>query len=218
MAWDMEFLTLTERRDLIRLMSKAGGRRTEFFYELFAELNRQFFNDQLPTPLITTEITPYGKCLGLTLTGGEMKIPHVRVHPAICDSAGKCNKSAWSGVNPWTIHTLMVHEMTHISQKMPHLSDKGGETSHNAANWVEECNRMSEAWDLPRACRRWVVKRTGKSTARLPDYNEPTADAVLEGLRMDNVSRWPDGVAEVIHSDVSAWAESCVKRLGLPTF
>lgn len=213
-----DYLSTTDRNDLVRVLAKAGGRRTQFFYELFDELNRQFFDNALPTPLITTEITPYGKCLGSTAAGGEMRIPHIRIHPAMCDWQGKINPEAWKGGFQGNIYTLMIHEMTHTAQRLPHLIELTGETSHNAANWVQECNRMSEAWELPKCCRRWKMQRDGKKTARQPDMDEPTATVFLDDLTMDRVSRWPHGVATLVHTDLPGWINSCVKRLNLPTF
>ena len=213
-----DFLTEADRKDMVRVLAKAGGRRTQFFYELFDELNRQFFDNALPTPLILSEITPYGACLGDTKTGGELRIPHIRIHPAMCDRQGKVNPEAWKGGFPGNIYTLMIHEMTHTAQKLPHLIDLEGETSHNATNWVSECNRMSEAWELPKCCRRWKMRRDGKKTARQPDMDEPTAATTVEGLTMKHVGRWPYGVATLVHTDLPGWIDSCVKRLNLPTF
>lgn len=213
-----DFLTEADRKDMVRVLAKAGGRRSQFFYELFDELNRQFFDNALPTPLILSEITPYGRCLGDTATGGELRIPHIRIHPALCDWQGKVNPQAWSGVFQGNIHTLMIHEMVHVAQNMPHLVDLEGETAHNAQNWVSECNRMSEAWDLPRCCRRWKVQRLGQKTARMPVIDEPTATATVDGLTMKHVATWPYGVASLVHDDLTGWINSCVKRLNLPTF
>lgn len=213
-----DFLTEADRKDMVRVLAKAGGRRSQFFYELFDELNRQFFDNALPTPLILSEITPYGACLGDTKTGGELRIPHIRIHPAMCDRQGKVNPEAWKGGFQGNIYTLMIHEMTHTAQKLPHLIELTGETAHNATNWVSECNRMSEAWELPKCCRRWKVQREGKKTARMPDRNEPTATVFLDDLTMDRVSRWPHAVAELVHDDPKGWIDSCVKRLNLPTF
>ena len=218
-----EWLSPTDRRDLVRLMAKAGGRRTEFFYELFDELNRQFFGGGLPTPLILSEITPYGKCLGSTQTGGELTIPYIRIHPALCNRNGKAvatsKDTRWNEwLYPHVVYTTMLHEMVHVAQNLPHLRDGVGETGHNAINWVQEANRMSEAWDLPRCNRRWIVTRNGSRVDRMPDLKEPTADVLTEGLTMHAVSTWPRGVAQIVHSDVAGWAESCVKRLNLPPF
>lgn len=218
-----EWLSPIDKRDLVRLMSKVGGRRTEFFYDLFDELNRQFFSGGLPTPLILTEITPYGMCTGDTATGGQLLIPHIRIHPALCDRNGQAiatsKDTKWNEwLYPHVIHTTMLHEMIHVAQNLPTLRDGVGETSHNASNWVQEANRMSEAWDLPRCNRRWIVTRNGSKIVRLPDPDEPTADTLLEGLTMKAVSTWPRGVARFVHHDIAGWAESCVKRLNLPKF
>jgi hypothetical protein len=218
-----EWLSPTDRRDLVRLMTKAGGRRTEFFYELFDELNSQFFSGGLPTPLIMSEITAYGKCIGSTRTGGELTIPYIRIHPALCDRTGKAVATSkdtdWNKwLYPHIAYTTMIHEMLHIAQKLPSLRDGVGETSHNATNWVQEANRLSEAWELPRCNRRWIMTRDGGTVKRLPDMDEPTADVVLESLTMPAVGTWPRGVAQIVHPDVAGWAESCVKRLNLPPF
>lgn len=182
-------------------------------------MNWQFFNSSLPTPIITSEITPFGGCLGSTQQGGHLTIPHIRIHPAMCNHEGRVNQSAWGGeIVEGQVYPLMIHEMTHISQKMPELFKLTGETSHNAENWVIEANRMSEAWDLPRCCRRWVIKREGKSTARRPKLDEPTANTFIPDLTMRHVGGWPDGVAKVIHPDLEGWIASCVKRLNLPRF
>lgn len=217
----MEWLTSEDRRDLVRILTKVDGRRTGWYYDLFDAYNELFFAKRLPTPLITSEICAYGNCLGLTHAEAEAEaIPHIRMHVGLCDRLGRPSENAWGGsVDRNTATFVFLHELTHISQKMDHLKDLAGETSHNARSWVSEANRMSESLDLPRCCRRWSPKRFGKTVKRVPDLDEPTADVLVESLTMKDVSKWPHGVAEVVHPGKTLdWGDGVIKKLGLPRF
>jgi hypothetical protein len=50
--------------------------------------------------------------------------------------------------------------------------------------------------------------------------NEPTANAeLLEGLTMRSVATWPHGIARLVYPrKVTAWGESVIRKLDLPTF
>lgn len=213
----MERLSDKDKRDLIRILTKVDGRRTAWAYDLFDAYNELFFNNELPTPLITCEILFYGHCLGLT---DPSDVPHIKLHVALIGRDGSFNRNAWGGTsNPTTATFVFLHEMIHVAQRLPRLKELVGVTSHNATNWVSECNRLSEPLELPAVCRRFTSQRDGGKVKKLPDPNEPTAKATLEGLKMDNVSRFPHGIAELVFpGEVEDWGNRTIKRLGLPKF
>jgi hypothetical protein len=207
-----------EQAVMVDILRQACGDQIPWYYDLFAAFNELFFDKELPTPLITSEILPYGKCLGATHPLG---VPRVQMHIALCDDCGNFSATAWNGsVDRTTATFVFLHELVHISQRRPHLIDLSGTTSHNARNWVIEANRMSEAIDLPRACRRWVSVRTKQGTGKGPDMKEPTATPeLLQGLTMQHVATWPYGIARLVYPrKVPAWGESVIRKLNLPTF
>ena len=134
-------LQVTDLEQACRLVAESFyGEPGRWLYELYERLNEELFSSELPTALITIELTPHGKCLGSTGCGAR---PRIKIHPSCFDP---------SSVNPWKIDRsvlgwrfaadVMVHEMTHASVAY-RCGGTLGPTSHDCPNWRSEVERIA---------------------------------------------------------------------------
>lgn len=125
------------------------GDKGVWAYSLFEELNKAFFDSQLPWPHISWAITPYGACLGYSYASGP---PVIVLHPSLLHGSEKANPwgvpSSWLG---WRFAAdVLLHEMIHLSviYRLGGWSGSG-ETSHNNPAWVAEVNRLISVLRIP---------------------------------------------------------------------
>lgn len=173
-------LQVTELEEACRLVAASFyGNPGRWLYELYERLNEELFSGELPTALITIELTPHGKCLGLTGCGAR---PRIKIHPSCFDP---------SSVNPWNIDCgvlgwrfaadVMVHEMTHASVDY-RCGGIRGPTSHDCPNWRSEVERIAPLVGLKgfKASRNKVER---VPTGKLNDKGKPITKTkrVLDG-------------------------------------
>jgi hypothetical protein len=117
------------------------GERGRWAYEQFDRINRDYFGGALPTPLITFEITPHGKCLGQTSSTDR---PHIRLHPSVF--GGTEVATPWGTPAEWLgelfAADVLIHECMHVSVRF-RLGGAKGPTSHNNPQWIGEVNRLA---------------------------------------------------------------------------
>ena len=91
------------------------GDQATFAYAAFDTINRTLFAGALPLPLVTWEITGYGRCLGLTQSG--TRPPHIVLHPGTLRGASKPDPwktpPAWLG--PLFALDVLLHECLHVA-------------------------------------------------------------------------------------------------------
>jgi hypothetical protein len=210
--------TLAERglveplRELSRL---SYGPVIDWAFDAYNHYNKMFWGGRLPVVPITVAITPHGGCVG------KMSFPHdvprIALHPSME------HPNAWSLEDRATWHyaaLVLLHEMIHVAEVTIYAGlPNPGETSHNQDIWMRETNRMSEAVGLPAVCSRVRPVRVGDKTIRLPVAPAPFP------LSMDQISRWPHGVAEAIaesrgedlNTYVANWQTKACEMLGVPS-
>lgn len=216
----------SDSETLISIMRRSGGNDVAWLYDLSESLNDLLFDGRLPTPLITIEVLTYGHCLGLTKSEPDsdaLWVPHVRMHRALFRSEGTKEyekfRRAWGGtLHEGTSTLTFIHELCHIAQQFPEFIGLPYETSHNADSWIQIANERSEILDLPKACRRFKPARSPEGGfQRKAVKSEPSATVMLENLTMDAVSRWPEGIAQLVYpTSVEDWSNRVIDRLGLP--
>lgn len=158
------------------LASHYHGEPGRWAYDTFEEINRAYFDNTLPWPLIQWAITPHGGCLGLTRRIGA-RPPVITLHPSLLGVSEKRR--------PWGIDAkylgykyawdVLLHESIHISVRYL-LGGADGPTSHNNPQWVAEVNRIAPLIGLePRAgsskSRRVIIEgqttKTGRPATRV---------------------------------------------------
>ena len=129
-------------RDATRLIARTyHGARGTWAYDAFDEINRTYFQNALPWPLLTWALTAHGRCLGHTQIG---QAPVITLHPSVLGGTETANPwrvpSAWLG---WRFaHDVLIHECIHVS--VDHvLGGRTGPTSHNCPEWIREVNRLA---------------------------------------------------------------------------
>ena len=92
------------------------GDQATFAYAAFDAINRTLFAGALPLPLVTWELTGYGRCLGYTQSG--TRPPHIVLHPSILRGGGSKPDPwkippAWLG--PLYALDVLLHECIHVA-------------------------------------------------------------------------------------------------------
>jgi hypothetical protein len=199
-------------RELSRL---SYGPVIDWAFEAYNHFNKMFWNGRLPVIPITVAITPHGRCIG------KMSFPHdvprIALHPSVE------HPQAWDLGDRATWHyaaLVLLHEMIHVAESTIYAGlPNPGETSHNQDIWMRETNRLSEAVGLPAVCTRVKPKRIGNRVVRVAVEPPPFP------LSMDQISRWPHGIAEAIaesngedvKSHVAAWQLKACEMLSIPS-
>ncbi len=119
------------------------GRRGLWLYQVFEVLNREFFADELPYPLITLTLTAHGRCLGWSASNDD-RPPQIAIHQS--NFGGTERKDPWNIPGAWLgerfAFDVLVHECMHLSVNY-RLGGHSGPTSHNSSEWVAEVNRLA---------------------------------------------------------------------------
>lgn len=141
-------MSLEPIEDACRLIARTYyGQRGTWLYDAFAAINRGYYNNELPTPLITIEITPHAGCLAWCSSSGD-RPPRIAIHPTLFGVRPQGEKSPW-GIDPaWLgvryVFDTLLHETIHASVDYRLGGWKGfGDTSHNNDIWVGEVNRIA---------------------------------------------------------------------------
>ena len=119
------------------------GRRGRWLYQAFDAINRDFFFNQLPYPLIILSLTAHGRCLGWASSVKE-RPPQIAIHPS--NFGGTERDEPWDIPATWLgdrfAFDVLVHECIHVSIDY-RLGGHSGPTSHNSPEWVAEVNRLA---------------------------------------------------------------------------
>ena len=198
---------LSDALHRINLMTygEPGG----WLHQVFDVLNNRCFGDRLPSTPMHFALTPHGKCLGLTHTVRDSQASVITINPATL------NPDAWElgDVAGWRhAATTLLHEMLHVAQHRLFADlPNPGETSHNQDIWCREANRISLLIDLPPICTRFVMRRNGKQTRRMP--LQPCEFPKLTQLA---VGTWPHGIASAAGVSIPEWQDRVCRKLGVP--
>jgi hypothetical protein len=135
-------------QDATRLIAETyHGACGTWAYDTFDEINRSYFQNALPWPLITWALTAHGHCLGLTQSD---LVPVITLHPSLL--GGTEQKNPWGVPAGWLgyryARDVLLHECIHVSVAYL-LGGRMGPTSHNCSNWIAEVNRLAPLLKLP---------------------------------------------------------------------
>lgn len=115
-------------------------------FDYWNTINKLAYGGELPPPLITFEIMPYGSAVGMSIT--------TRGHIKIYKPGGEVTLS----IDPQTVG-ILLHETIHYAQDYvgemvehtsPLVKPRGVEkSSHNSLYWITEINRIHRltTWD-----------------------------------------------------------------------
>jgi hypothetical protein len=103
--------------DLEALCRRYHGRKGAFAYRVFAWANHTVF-DPLPLPLMQWALTPWGGCLGLTMSRAE-DVPVITLHPAVWMRSATVEPDGrgWAEriiPGPRQTLDLILHELVHM--------------------------------------------------------------------------------------------------------
>ncbi len=152
-----------------------GGEVAKDLFYFWKQINKKFYGGELPTPLITFEIMPYGKCIGLTTADRG----HIRLK--------KPPKGTRIVVDADVV-AVLLHEVIHYARPYYEAQAlaattleavKGADkTSHNDLYWLTEINRIH-------------LQATGEHLGA--NFNKVIQGkrVSLGSLRRDQVARWP---------------------------
>ena len=119
------------------------GNRGLWLCDAFEAINRAYFNNELPYPHLSIEITAHGACLAWCSSHDE-RPPRIAIHPTLFGFRELQNP--WGFPTAWLGNTLafdaLVHECLHVSVHY-RLGGATGPTSHNNPQWVAEVNRLA---------------------------------------------------------------------------
>jgi len=153
-----------------------------FYYDAFEHINRMHFGGDLPVPLLQIAMTPYGKCVGYTLSKSQRQ-PIVRMHPSLV------RKQTVSLVYGYDV---LLHECCHVA--VDYLIGAGkGDTSHNCEGWIELVNNLSPALGLPDVnAQRTKAVRQGKNVykATAGNMTQQQLGAWPHSLRIERDPDW----------------------------
>jgi hypothetical protein len=109
----------------------------------FEAINRAYFEDELPYPHLTIEITAHGRCIAWCHSDSS-RPPRIAIHPTLFEFREIENPwripTAWLG-KPLAFDALL-HECLHVSVHY-RLGGAKGPTSHNNPQWIAEVNRLA---------------------------------------------------------------------------
>ena len=153
------------------------GDQATFAYAAFDAINAALFAGGLPLPLVTWEITGYGRCLGYTQSG--TRPPHIILHPSIL-SGGSSKPDPWKIPPAWfgPLYALdvLLHESIHVAVQYVRGGRGAGDSSHNCEAWVTEVNRLAPLLGFTDVhCARSKPTRQGKGVTRQTEGNIPLA-------------------------------------------
>jgi len=161
----------TEFAEAARLVAReCFGWKGVFIYQAFDYVNRTFFEEALPCPLILWQITPHGKCLGFTESTVD-QAPVIRLHPSTLGGT--------ETLNPWGIPAkclglryavdVLLHECIHVAASCLLGYVNGiGQSSHNNPIWVGEVNRIAKLLGFT------GIEAEGTTVKRIPIDGELT--------------------------------------------
>ena len=121
------------------------GSRGTWLYDAYDLINEAFYDRELPTPLITIEITPHSACLAWC-SNADDRPPRIAIHPTLFGLREK--DRPWDVPNEWLgvryVFDALLHETIHASvhYRLGGWEDFGP-TSHNNDLWVAEVNRIA---------------------------------------------------------------------------
>jgi hypothetical protein len=172
------------------VIAYAHRRRGVWVYQAFDWVNRTYFADELPVPLIQIAITPWGGCLGYTALrrdpeqgrADHEQAPVVTLHPSLWEAAPASSpgleRQVWKiparYLGPRFALDVLVHELMHVSVEYRLGGRGGGTSSHNNPAWIAEVNRLAPLLGLPGVqAAMSKVRREGKRVRRWSDGNVP---------------------------------------------
>ena len=134
-----------------RSVTAVYGNRGAWLYAAFDAINAAWFGGELPTPLITLELTPHGACLGWT-QAKLTESPRIAIHPSVFGGTEK--------ENPWRVPAeclgpafafdVLLHELMHVSVEYRLGGWTQGESPHDNPQWIGETNRLLPLLGFPR--------------------------------------------------------------------
>jgi hypothetical protein len=135
--------------DYLEIAQRHYGEIGTFAYRCFDHINKTFFKNALPTPLIVWHITAYGKCLGFTRAAYLQ--PTIVLHPAILGKKsphyGNRTTDTPFGIPAQLLgycyaYDVILHETMHVY--VCYVRNYRGHESHNNQYWIDEVNRISK--------------------------------------------------------------------------
>ncbi len=144
-----------------------------FYY--WRRINRKFYGGELPTPLITFEILPYGRCIGLTTADRG----HIRLKKPAKGTALVVNADVVGVLLHEVIHYARPYCEAQALEQAVLKQVKGADiTSHNSLYWLTEINRIH-------------LQATGQELGA--NFNKVIQGrrVSLGSLQRDEVASWP---------------------------
>ena len=183
------------------------GAKGTWLYDAFDVINESFYGGELPTPLITIEITPHSRCLAWC-SNSDHRPPRIAIHPTLFGLREKDDPwqvpSAWLGTR--YVFDALLHESMHASvhYRLGGWEDRGP-TSHNNEPWIAEVNRIAPQLGFknvaaaPTLAKRVPIPGTrnkrGKPKTKVAKVNSGN-------VPFDSVARFPLGLRE--HFDTAS--------------
>jgi hypothetical protein len=121
------------------------ARKGLWAYETFDFINRAYFADRLPWPLIMWGLTAHGGCVAWSSTARDRsRPPLITLHPSLLGGTER--------LDPWDISPdhlgpafafdTILHECIHIHIEY-NLGGHNGASSHNCPRWLRQVNRIA---------------------------------------------------------------------------
>jgi hypothetical protein len=174
-------LDFSRQAELLSVMKQVAehyyGALGSFYYEGFEHINWTHFGGDLPVPLLQVAMTPYGRCLGYTLSR-ESRQPVIRMHPNLIKK-GNAGEMLYN-------YEVLLHECCHIA--VDYIVGAGmGDTSHNCEGWLELVNKLSPEIGLTN-----INAQPTKAIREGKAVRKGTIGNVSQG----DLSRWPHSLRE----------------------
>lgn len=116
----------------------------QWLCQMFDAINSRLFSNSLPQPLITIEMTKWGRCPSWCRLQ-EDRPPHIIIHPVLFGGGDTDQKPPWGLKRAWLgkqlVFDVLLHECVHLSMEH-NLGGYDGPTSHNNDQWISEVNRI----------------------------------------------------------------------------
>ncbi|MGO9079033.1 MAG: SprT-like domain-containing protein [Streptosporangiaceae bacterium] len=162
------------------------GEAGKFAAAEFDRLNRELFAGSIPPMPLIIAMTPYGHCIGMTMSASWLASPRITLAPEIFNGSRRLRGG------PRQVADVLAHEMVHAA-----LMLRGENADHNEPPWCAMITELS-----PDLTGRSILARPVR-TRRVPNPAREADPAAPKSI----VRRMPDPGA-LSQLDLARWPHS----------